>query len=251
MINDLEILVAVATIKLDTIQRRLAWPLRKDDLMNQEIYSIFVPLVIQYLLMESLGGCVIAMKGKDCIAIASDLSFYDDRFLKGTNTPKVFKIHDKLFVGISGLLGDISTVKQLLEYEISGFLIKENRYPEHFELTNILSHLLYKNRFTPFFIEPLLAGLDKDGNPVISSMDIIGATSNSNKFSVSGSCSDGLYGICELLWKPDMNEKELFNVICKCINFTTNRDCLNGWGANIHIITKNKVLNKKLEFRID
>jgi 20S proteasome subunit beta 3 len=62
---------------------------------------------------------------------------------------------------------------------------------------------------------------------------------------------DGLYGICELLWKPDMNEKELFNVICKCINFTTNRDCLNGWGANIHIITKNKVLNKKLEFRID
>jgi 20S proteasome subunit beta 3 len=201
--------------------------------------------------MESQGGSVIAMKGKDCVAIASDLGFHSDRYIKGTNTPKVFKIHDKLFIGFSGLLGDISSIKQILENEVLNFLLKENRYPEHFELTNILSYLLYRNRFSPFYTEPILAGIDKNGNPVISSMDVIGATSNSSKFSVSGSCSKGLYGTCESLWKPNMSEKELFQVISKCINFASNRDCLNGWGANIFIIKKNETVCKKLEFRID
>jgi 20S proteasome subunit beta 3 len=201
--------------------------------------------------MDSQGGFVLAMKGKDCVVIASDLGLFDGRYVSGNNTPKVFKIHDNLFIGLTGLLGDISSVKQILEYEVSKFLLKENRFPDHLEITNILSRLLYKNRFTPFFTEPVLAGIDKKGNPVISSMDIIGAISNSNKFSVSGTCSDGLYGICESFWRPNMSEKDLFKIISKCINFTSNRDCLSGLGANIYIIKKNRIFNKKLENRVD
>jgi 20S proteasome subunit beta 3 len=201
--------------------------------------------------MDSQGGFVLAMKGKDCVVIASDLGLFDGRYVSGNNTPKVFKIHDNLFIGLTGLLGDISSVKQILEYEVSKFLLKENRFPDHLEITNILSRLLYKNRFTPFFTEPVLAGIDKKGNPVISSMDIIGAISNSNKFSVSGTCSDGLFGICESFWRPNMSEKDLFKIISKCINFTSNRDCLSGLGANIYIIKKNRIFNKKLENRVD
>jgi 20S proteasome subunit beta 3 len=201
--------------------------------------------------MDSRGGCVIAMKGKNCVAMASDLGFNGEQFITGNNTPKIFKICGRLFIGLTGLLGDISSVKQILEYEVSNFLVKENRFPEHFEITNILSHLLYKNRFTPFFVEPLFAGMDKNGNPVINSMDIIGAISNSIKFSVSGSCSDGLFGVCETLWKPNMSKKELFQVICKCISFATNRDCLSGWGAIIHVITEKEILSKKIQFRTD
>jgi len=201
--------------------------------------------------MDSQGGYVLAMKGKDCVAIASDLGLFEGRYISGNNTPKVFKIHDCLFIGLTGLLGDISSVKQILELEVSKFLLKENRFPEHFEIKNILSRLLYKNRFTPFFTEPILAGIDKKGNPVISSMDVIGAVSNSNKFSVSGSSSDGLYGACESFWKPDMSENELFKIVSKCINFASNRDCLSGWGANIYIIKKNRIFNKKLGNRVD
>jgi|Transcript_19819 20S proteasome subunit beta 3 len=201
--------------------------------------------------MNPKGGCVVAMKGKNCIAIASDLGFYGERYITGINTPKVFKIHDTLCIGLSGLLGDISSIKQILEYEISNFLLKENTYPDHFEITNILSHLLYKNRFTPFFTEPILVGIDKNGNPIINSMDIIGAISSSNKFSVSGVGSEGLYGMCESLWKPEMSKAELFRTICKCISFTTNRDCLTGMGSSIHIISKGKIESKRVELRLD
>jgi 20S proteasome subunit beta 3 len=48
-----------------------------------------------------------------------------------------------------------------------------------------------------------------------------------------------------------MSEKDLFKIISKCINFTSNRDCLSGWGANIYIIKKNRIFNKKLENRVD
>ena len=231
---------------MDTIQRRLAWPLRKDDMVNQKIVQILFSRYKYLSKMNPQSGCILAMKGKNCVAIASDMGFHGERQIIGTNTPKVFKIHDKLFIGLAGLLGDVSSIKQILDYEVSNFLLQENRFPNHFEVTNILSNLLYKNRFTPFFIEPILAGLTKKGDPVISSMDIIGAVSNSNKFSVSGICTDELYGICESLWKPNMSDKELFKVVSKCINFATNRDCLSGWGACVYIVTENEIISKKI-----
>ena len=50
------------------------------------------------------------MKGKECVAIASDLRFGVQNQTLACDFPKVFKMHDKLYLGLSGLATDIQTL---------------------------------------------------------------------------------------------------------------------------------------------
>ena len=65
--------------------------------------------------------------------------------------------------------------------------------------------MLYFFRFGPYFIEPVIAGIDpKTGEIHISSLDLIGCPMETDDFVVSGTCGDQMAGMCESLWKPDM-----------------------------------------------
>ena len=60
-------------------------------------------------------------------------------------------------------------------------------------------------RFGPYFVEPVIAGLDpKTSEPYIASMDLIGCPMVTDDFVVSGTCSEQMYGMCESLWEPDL-----------------------------------------------
>ena len=59
-------------------------------------------------------------------------------------------------------------------------------------------------RFGPYFVEPLIAGLNDDGTPFIASTDLIGCPMVPSDFVVGGTCSEQLYGMCESLFQPDL-----------------------------------------------
>lgn len=50
------------------------------------------------------------MTGADCVAIACDTRFGIQNQTNATDMPKVFKIHDRLFVGLAGLATDMMTL---------------------------------------------------------------------------------------------------------------------------------------------
>lgn len=52
----------------------------------------------------------VAMAGKECVAIASDLRFGVQLQTLATDYKKVYKIHDQLFLGLSGLASDSETL---------------------------------------------------------------------------------------------------------------------------------------------
>ena len=69
-------------------------------------------------------------------------------------------------------------------------------------------------RFGPYFVEPVIAGLDpKTSEPFIASLDLIGCPMITEDFVVSGTCSEQMYGMCETLYKPDQ--------VCNCISNLT------------------------------
>lgn len=57
------------------------------------------------------GGCVVAMRGKDCVAIATDRRFGVQAQTIETDFEKVFQINPRMFLGLVGLQTDILTVK--------------------------------------------------------------------------------------------------------------------------------------------
>lgn len=117
------------------------------------------------------------------------------------------------------------------------YRLREDRDIRPSVLANMISTLMYEKRyvvcsahlvtlrFGPYFVEPLICGMDKDDKvqtfpirsslnflgiylflqPYICAMDLLGAPLLAADFVLIGtSASEALYGICESLYKPDM-----------------------------------------------
>lgn len=52
------------------------------------------------------GSAIVAMAGSNCVAIGSDLRFGVQMQTMATDHQKLLQIHDRLFIGLSGLATD-------------------------------------------------------------------------------------------------------------------------------------------------
>ncbi|XP_049766961.1 proteasome subunit beta type-3-like [Schistocerca cancellata] len=188
------------------------------------------------------GGAIIAMKGKDCVAIASDKRFGIQAQTVSTDFKKIFEMGPHLYMALPGLASDTQTVHQKLKFRLNLYELKENRNIHPKTFAAMVSNLLYEKRFGPFFVEPVIAGLDpKTFEPFVCNMDLIGCQNIPEDFVVGGTCTEQLYGMCEALWRPDLGPDELFEAISQALLNAVDRDAISGWGAVVYIIEKNKV----------
>lgn len=131
------------------------------------------------------------------------------------------------------------------------YKLREERNIKPSSFGQLVSTTLYEKRFGPYFVQPVIAGLESDGTPYLCGMDSIGAMETAKDFMVAGTAPESLMGICESLWKPDMEPEELFEVASQALLAGQDRDCLSGWGAVMYVITKDKVIAKELKGRMD
>jgi 20S proteasome subunit beta 3 len=201
--------------------------------------------------MQYNGAAMIAMTGKDCVAIAADRRLGQQFLTVATDFVKVFPMSPKLYVGLAGLASDVLTLRNLLKFRLELYELREERPMSPQVFSHLLSNLLYEKRFGPYFVEPIVAGLDDSGKPFLSGMDLIGATVKDDSFVVSGTCTGNLFGMCETLYRPNLEPDELFETIAQALLSSVDRDALSGWGGVVHIITKDGVTTKELKGRQD
>jgi 20S proteasome subunit beta 3 len=60
--------------------------------------------------MRYNGGTIVAMAGKNCVAIATDKRFGVRYSTVSMENPKVFEMGPHLFLGLAGLQTDVQTV---------------------------------------------------------------------------------------------------------------------------------------------
>eukprot|EP01092_Planopodium_desertum_P010944 TRINITY_DN4961_c0_g1_i1.p1 TRINITY_DN4961_c0_g1~~TRINITY_DN4961_c0_g1_i1.p1 ORF type:complete len:215 (+),score=30.76 TRINITY_DN4961_c0_g1_i1:39-647(+) len=198
------------------------------------------------------GGCVVAMVGKKCVAIASDLRYGAQQQTIAANMPKVHKMHDKCFLGTVGLATDQQTLYEKFKFRMKLYELREERKMKVSVFSNLVATTLYEKRFGPYFCEPVICGLEgKDSKPYIAAYDLIGAGLFAKDFVLAGTCSEALYGMCESLYKPDLEPEDLFEVISQAMLSSVDRDALSGWGAIVHVITPEKIITRKLKVRQD
>ncbi|KAI6649824.1 Proteasome subunit beta type-3-like [Oopsacas minuta] len=203
-------------------------------------------------ILEYNGSAIIAMIGKHCVAIASDKRLGIQAQTISTDFRKVFEVNSGLFLGLPGLATDVSTVERTLQYRLNLLQLRESRLLTPRSFMYMVSSLLYERRFGPYFVEPVIAGLDQESyQPFIATMDLIGCPMEKNDFVVSGTCSEQMYGMCESLWKPNLEPLELFEIISQALLNSVDRDALSGWGGIVHVVEKDRVTTKHLRARMD
>lgn len=60
--------------------------------------------------MSYNGGAVMAMRGKNCVAIAADRRFGIQAQMVTTDFQKIFPMGERLYIGLAGLATDVQTV---------------------------------------------------------------------------------------------------------------------------------------------
>lgn len=74
-----------------------------------------LPSLTSQSVFEYNGSAIVAMIGKDCVAIAADRRLGIQAQTVSTNFQKIFKLNDTLYVGLPGLATDVQTVLVLRE----------------------------------------------------------------------------------------------------------------------------------------
>jgi len=148
-----------------------------------------------------------------------------------------------------------------LNFRTKLYALNEEREMKPSTCANLLSAMLYERRFGPYFVEPIVVGLEdkydsKTGEttpnvPYIAAMDLIGALVFTEDFLVGGTSSEELYGICEAMYKPNQEPDDLFETISQCLLAAVDRDCLAGWGAEVVMITPDGITVRQLKARQD
>ncbi|KSA01109.1 Proteasome subunit beta type-3 [Debaryomyces fabryi] len=198
------------------------------------------------------GGSAVAMVGKECIAIACDLRLGNQSLGLSNNFEKIFQLGDKTFLGLTGLATDVTTLSETFRFKNNLYKLREEREIEPKTLANLVSSTLYEKRFGPYFVGPIVAGLDsKTSEPFICGFDLIGCIDFAKDFIVSGTASDQLYGMCESLYEPNLEPEDLFETISQSLLNAVDRDALSGWGAVVYIVTKDSVTKRVLKTRQD
>lgn len=197
------------------------------------------------------GGTAVAMVGKDCIAIASDMRLGSQSLGVSNNFEKIFN-YDHVFFGLTGLASDVITVNEDFRKKTNLYKMREERSMEPQTFANLVSSSLYERRFGPWFVGPIVAGINsKSGIPFVCGFDSIGCIDFAKDFIVSGTASDQLFGMCEALYEPDLEPEDLFECISQALLNAADRDALSGWGAVVYIVTKEKVIKRYLKSRQD
>nr|QBH73454.1 proteasome subunit beta type protein [Xibalbanus tulumensis] len=171
------------------------------------------------------GGAIVAMTGKNCVAVAADRRFGVQAQTISLDFQKVFEMGPYLYLGLPGLATDTETVHERLRFRLNLYELRENRRIRPKTFAAMVSNLLYERRFGPYFVEPVIAGLDpKTFEPYICNLDLIGCPNTPEDFVVAGTCAEQLYGMCEVLWEPDLEPDDLFETISQALMNAFDRD---------------------------
>lgn len=197
-------------------------------------------------------GCVLAMCGDNCVAIATDHRFAAETQTICTDFKKVTHIAPHLFHGMTGLQCDILTVRGRLAFRKNIIEMNEDHSVTPQEYTELLSTFLFEHRFAPYYVDSIVAGLEaRAGEPYVCNLDSYGYANQTKDFVVAGNCAAQVYGMCETLWQPDMQPNQLFEVISQSMIGAMDRDAMSGWGATVYILEHDKLTERSLKTRMD
>jgi len=198
------------------------------------------------------GGTLLAMRGKECVTIASDLRLGSRMLTVQTDKTKAYKMGDLLYVGLAGLATDCQTIVQRLTFRKNLYELRENRTIKPKTLTKMLSNMLYEKRFGPYFCDPIIAGLDPvTYESYVSGQDLIGCICEPEDFVTIGTGQNSVLGMCENFWEKNMDADTLFEATAQALLGALERDAASGWGAIVYLITKEGVTAKTLKARLD
>jgi proteasome beta subunit len=183
------------------------------------------------------GTTTIALICNDGVVMGADTRATMDTFIASSEAIKVFKIDDHLGMTIAGAVGDANYLVKVLKTQNEFYKMNESKPMSPGAASSLLSLILQENKFTPFYVGLILAGLNK-GTPEIYGIDYAGGSIKESKFTSIGSGSIVALGYLESIYTPSLSAAEGVKHVAKALQIAMKRDAGTGDNMKLVAITK-------------
>ncbi len=174
---------------------------------------------------------LISIKGKGFVIVGADTQVTEGHLKVPFPYPKISLIGNNILVGGCGSVGNLQRVLQIATRNIrinkaADDLI--NVSPSYHDLVKMLANLNFQmplehKHYNSYAF--LVAGLDQDKEPAVSSVGSCGAVLNIPTFYSDGSGSPYAYATLESGYKETLTEQEALNLGLKALTSATSLDC--------------------------
>jgi len=175
----------------------------------------------------------VGIRTSEGAVLAADKRASKGFFIGAKGVQKIFALDEKTAVAIAGQLSDAEYLVSLTKAE-RRLLALRRGYPLNVrETTKLLSSIIYSGMksYNPFFVELVVAGVDKEGAHVYTN-DMSGALT-SEPFMSSGSGSPVAYGVLEQGYRADMTLDEAKKLGEAAVRAAMERDPGSGNGVDV------------------
>lgn len=182
------------------------------------------------------GTTTLALVCKDGVVMAAEKRATMGTHIAHKITKKLFKIDDNLGLSVAGLVGDAQLLARWLSAEAALYKMKRGIPMTVKAASTLMANILSGNRYVPYWVQLLVAGVDQEGSHIFS-LDPAGGNIE-DKYVSTGSGLPYVYGILEDHYKDDLSTGEGIDLAIRSLTMAMRRDAASGDGMAVVVITK-------------
>ena len=184
------------------------------------------------------GTTTCALTCKDGVVLAADTRASAGLFIADKHVMKIQKIDRHIGMTMAGGVADAQNLVDIMRYNANIYRLT-NKDPIPIKSgARLCSNVLFNQRYFPFFVQIILAGVDKTKEEgQIYNIDLFGSMT-SEKFISTGSGSPVAYGYLETEFKENLTVNDAYKLAIQAIAAAIRRNSGTGDGINVVIIDK-------------
>ncbi|PRT56933.1 Proteasome subunit beta type-6 [Wickerhamiella sorbophila] len=124
---------------------------------------------------DSSGGSTLAIAGKDFAILAGDTRHSTGYSIDSRNESQIHSVGDGLLVSPNGFSADARAFVDDVHNDIIWYHHKHNKKLAISSCARSIMHTLYRRRFFPYYVSPILVGIEPDGTGAVYSFDPVGS----------------------------------------------------------------------------
>jgi proteasome beta subunit len=183
------------------------------------------------------GTTTVAIVCADGVVIGADSRATMDNYIASTEAIKAFKIDDNLGMLIAGAVGDANYLVKVLKTQNEFYKMNEGKSLSPSSAASLLSLILQENKFSPYYVGLIIAGLNKNV-PEIYNIDFAGGAIKESRFTSVGSGMFSAMGYLDSVYNPNFTTLEGVKHSAKALQIAMKRDSATGDSMKLIAITK-------------
>jgi len=172
------------------------------------------------------GTTTVAVITKDGVVLAADMRASMGHLAYDEESQKLYKITDTIALTNAGAVGDSLVLIRFLRSHANLYEIERETKITSRALANFLSNILNGNRYYPYEVQFLLAGVNE--KPEVFEVTPFGAVLERKKYAVSGSGTELALTTLDQNYRPGMSEEDGIMLAVKAVKAGTRRDIFSG-----------------------